>query len=158
MTLQDYVKQALSLHRDLGLPSPSLADVNYIKIMTTALKKYKLIPKHKEMIINSMLHHIEMLYKHTPKDAFIHSVMYWIILGCYTDFSKSEWCSDHHETFDTAGDLTWGDHPMSLPVIADEALPPKQGGKFTTLRPPMTTPTRLRHYANTSRITMTMAN
>ena len=57
-TLQGYVSQALSLHADRGLTSPSLADVNYIKTMTNAVKKYKTVPKRKEMIFDSMFHYI----------------------------------------------------------------------------------------------------
>ena len=67
-------KQALSLHTDQGLPSPSLVDVDCIKLMMTAVKKYKLVPKCKEIISDGMLHYIN-LYKHTSKDSFVPSVM-----------------------------------------------------------------------------------
>jgi hypothetical protein len=56
-TLQGYVSQALSLHIDRGLTSPSLADINYIKIMTNAVNKYKTVPNHKEMISDSMFNY-----------------------------------------------------------------------------------------------------
>jgi hypothetical protein len=49
-TLQGYVSLALSLQVDRGLTNPSLADINYIKIMTNAVKKYKTVPKCKDMI------------------------------------------------------------------------------------------------------------
>ena len=71
---------------DRGLPSPSLANVNYIKIMTNAVKKYKTVPKHKEMISNSMFHYIATLYKRAFENSFIHAVVDWITLGCYTGF------------------------------------------------------------------------
>ena len=69
--------------------------------MTHVVKKYELVPKRKEMISNCMFHHIAPLYKHVSRDSFIHAVINWIILGCYTGFRKSEWCSDPPDTFDT---------------------------------------------------------
>jgi hypothetical protein len=70
------------------------------------------------MISDSMFHHIATLYKHMSVDSFIHTVTDWIILRCYTGFCKSEWCSDHQDTFDTIDDPNWGDRPTSLPVNA----------------------------------------
>ncbi len=53
-----YIRQALALHTDRGLPNPKLADLDYIKIMTNAVKKYKSVPKHQEMISDGMFHFI----------------------------------------------------------------------------------------------------
>ena len=86
------------------MTSPSLADINYIKIMTNAVKKYKTVPKRKEMISDSMLHYIAALSQQASKDSFVQAVVNWITLGCYTGFQKSEWCSDHHDSFATIDD------------------------------------------------------
>ena len=76
----------IPLHADRGLTSPSLADVNYIKIMTNAVKKYEAVPKRKEMISDSMFYYIVALSKCASDDSFIHAVVNWITLGCYTGF------------------------------------------------------------------------
>jgi hypothetical protein len=83
------IKQALSLHMDCGLPSPMLADINYVEIMTNVVRKYKSIPKCKEMISDSMFHHLARLYERTSMDSFGHAVIHWIILGCYTSLNWS---------------------------------------------------------------------
>jgi hypothetical protein len=84
-TLHGYVTQALSLHTDRGIQSPSLAD-DYIKIMTNAARKYETVPKHKEMISDSMFHYISTLSKCTSEDSFICTIFDWIALGSYTGF------------------------------------------------------------------------
>ena len=38
-TLLGYIKQAVTLHIDRGLPNPQHVDINYIKVMTNAVKK-----------------------------------------------------------------------------------------------------------------------
>ena len=57
-TLLGYIKQALSLHANCGLPNPRLADLDYIKIMSNAVKKYKDVPKCQDMISDGMFHFI----------------------------------------------------------------------------------------------------
>ena len=103
-----------------GATKPHTRRFNYIIIMTNAVKKYKTVPKHQEMISDSMFHHIACLYIGASADSFVHDVIDWIILGCYTGFCKSEWCSDHHKTFNTIDDPNWGNCPMALPIIADD--------------------------------------
>jgi hypothetical protein len=83
------MSQALSLHVDDGMTSPYLADMNHIKIMTHAVKKYKTVPKHKEMISDSMFHHIAALSQRPSGNSFVQAVVNWITLGCYTGFRKS---------------------------------------------------------------------
>jgi hypothetical protein len=70
------------------------------------------------MISNSMLHYIDALPKCTSEDSFALTVIDWITLGCYTGFQKSEWCSDHHDSFVTIDDPNWGDCLTALPGIA----------------------------------------
>ena len=116
-TLHGYIRQAPSLHTDRGLPSPHGADVNYVKIMTNAVKKYKTVPKRKEMISDSMFHYITDLAPRASVDSLVRAISDWIVLKSYTGFRKSEWCSDHHDTFATIADPNWGDRPTALPVI-----------------------------------------
>ena len=80
--LQGYIKQVIPLHTDRRLPSPNLADINYIKIMTNAVKKFKNIPKCKEMISGSMFYYIANLASRTSEDSLVCVVTDWIILGC----------------------------------------------------------------------------
>jgi len=60
-TLMGYIKQALALHTARGLPNPRLADIDYIKIMSNAVKKYESVPKRQEMISDGMFHFIARL-------------------------------------------------------------------------------------------------
>ena len=53
-TLLGYIKQAVALHTDRGLPNLHQVDIYYIKVMTNAVKKYETVPKHKEMISYSI--------------------------------------------------------------------------------------------------------
>ncbi len=53
-----YIKQAIALHIGRGMPNPRLAVIDYIKIMSNAVKKYEDVPKCKEMISDGMFHFI----------------------------------------------------------------------------------------------------
>jgi len=88
--------------------------------MTNAVKKYKTVPKRKEMISNSMFHYITVLSKRASDNSFAHAVVDWITLQCYTGFQKSEWCLDHHDSFATIDDPNWGHRPTALPVITSD--------------------------------------
>ena len=85
--------------------------------MTDAIKKYETVPKFKETISNSMLHYIAKLTSRSSRDSLICAMADWIALSCYTGFWKLEWCSNHHDSFDTINDPNWGDRQMMLPVI-----------------------------------------
>ena len=84
--LMGYIKQALLLHADRGLLSPTLVDLGYIIIMTTTVKKYKELPKCQEMVSNGMFHFITSLACRALRDSFVHAITNWIILGSYTRF------------------------------------------------------------------------
>ena len=119
-TLMGYIKQALALHTDRGLPNPRLADIDYIKIMSNAVKKYESVPKRQEMISDGMFHFIARLTKRASKDSFIRAVADWIILGAYTGFRKSEWCNGHPVDFEKITDPQWGTRATSLAIIAED--------------------------------------
>jgi hypothetical protein len=57
--------------------------------MTNAIKKYKTVPKCKEMISDNMFHYIANLASRASKDSLVHAVTDCIALGCYTGFQKS---------------------------------------------------------------------
>jgi hypothetical protein len=88
--------------------------------MTNSLKKYETVPKRKEMISDSMFHYIANLASRASEDSLVRAVTDWIILGCYTGFRKSEWCSDNHDTYATIDDPNWGDHPNALSTIVED--------------------------------------
>ena len=137
-TLQGYVSQALSLHIDRGLINPILADINYINIMTNVIKKYETLPNRKEMISDSMFNYIATLHKRATDDSFVHAVIDWITLSCYTGFRKSEWCSDHPVFFATIDDPHWGNRPTALPVIASDFAFTTESGRW--LHDPVSSP------------------
>ena len=57
-TLMGYIKQELALHINRVLPNPRLTDLDYIKIMSNAVKKFVDVPKCQEMISDGMFHFI----------------------------------------------------------------------------------------------------
>jgi hypothetical protein len=61
--MMGYIKQALQLHEHQHLPNPKQKDINYIKIMTDDVKKWDEVPKHQEMISDSMFCHMTKLYR-----------------------------------------------------------------------------------------------
>jgi hypothetical protein len=88
--------------------------------MTNAIKKYKTVPKRKEMISDSMFHYLAKLASRASEDSLVRAIMDWIALGCYTRFRKSEWCSDNHDIFATINDPNWGNRPDTLPIISED--------------------------------------
>jgi hypothetical protein len=120
VTLPGYIKQAIALHTNRGLPNPHQVDINYIKVMTNAIKKYETVPKCKEMISVSMFHYIANLALRASEDLLVCTVTNWIALGCYTGFSKSEWCSNNHDLYAIIDNPNWSDRPNALPIIAED--------------------------------------
>jgi hypothetical protein len=53
-------------------------------------------------------------------NSFIHATIDWIILGYYTGFQESEWCSGYPCTFVTIDNPNWDNQPKALPLIADD--------------------------------------
>jgi hypothetical protein len=72
------------------------------------------------MISDSMFHYIANLASRASEDSLVRAITDWIVLGCYTGFRKSEWCSDNHELYATIDDPNWGDRPNALPAIAED--------------------------------------
>ena len=106
--LHGYISQALSLHADSGLPRLTLADVNY-GTNDYCHKKYETVPKHKEALPNSMFHSLARLYNRSTA-SFVRAVVNSIVRGCYTGFRKSQWGSNHQDSFNTISDPIWGDY------------------------------------------------
>jgi hypothetical protein len=120
VTLLGYIKQAIALHTNRGLLNLQQVDINYIKVMTNAIKKYETVPKRKEMISDSIFHSIANLASRASKVSLVHMVTDWIALGCYTGFRKSEWCSDNCDFYATINDPNWGNQPNELPIITED--------------------------------------
>ncbi len=76
-TLMGYIKQAIALHIDCGMPNPRLAVIDYIKIMSSAVKKYEDVPKCQEMISDGMFHFIARHAKHSSQDSFVCAITNW---------------------------------------------------------------------------------
>jgi hypothetical protein len=88
--------------------------------MTNAVKKYETVPKCKEMISSSLFHYIANLASRASKDLLVCAITDWIVLGWYTSFCKSEWCSGNQDSFATIDDPNWGDQPNALPIITED--------------------------------------
>ena len=56
------------------------------------------------MFSDGMFHLIAQLTKCASQDSFVQAITDWIILGSYTGFQKSEWCSNHPEDIATITD------------------------------------------------------
>lgn len=79
-TLKSYIKQAINCHTNRKLPSPALADTNYIKTITDAVKKYEQVPNRREMIHDAMFIFLVKLYKQHRKsspDGLITALCEW---------------------------------------------------------------------------------
>jgi hypothetical protein len=87
--------------------------------MTNAIKKYETVPRRKEMISDSMFRDIANLASRAS-ESLVCAVTDGIVLGCYTGFQKSEWCSDNHDIYATINDSNWGDRPNALPIIVED--------------------------------------
>ena len=72
------------------------------------------------MISNSMLHYIARLTCHASCDSLVRSITDWIILGCYTSFHKSQWCSIYHSIFKTIDGPQWYVDVTVLPIISHD--------------------------------------
>jgi hypothetical protein len=118
-----YISQAISCHTDRNLPSPRTAKLDYIKIVTDAVRKYELVPNRREMIHDVMFHHMTKLYnkhaKHSP-DSLIVALCEWIFLGRYTGFRSSEWCHESPTTYARINDPEWGERPDAIALIPQD--------------------------------------
>lgn len=119
-TLKGYIKQAIECHKCRQLPSPELADINYVKIITNAVKKYEKVPNRREMIHDVMFQHIIQIYKKhkdTSPNDLITALCEWMFLGRYVGFRSAEWCHESPTSYKRIDDEEWGDRPDSLALI-----------------------------------------
>jgi hypothetical protein len=119
-TLMGYVRRVLQLHKDRHIPPPTTADVNYISIMTDAVRKWELVPNRRECIHDTMFLHMLQSRDSHHIDSFHSVATDWSLLGRYTGFRKSEWCQDSPRSFSRITDPLWGDKPDSIAVIAED--------------------------------------
>ena len=57
-TLKGYVRMAIKCHTDRRLPSPRLADTDYISVVLDAVRKFQAVPNRREMIHDSMYEYL----------------------------------------------------------------------------------------------------
>lgn len=148
--LKGYIKQAIDIHLNRKLPSPALADMNYIKIITEAVRKYERVPNRREMIHDTMFHFILELYKQHRKnspDGLISALCEWLFIGRYVGFRSAEWCHESPTAYKRIEDEEWGDRPDSLALIFQDisfsshdgspvAVPSEWWGRHFTSLPP----------------------
>ena len=81
-TLMGYINQATRCHTDRQLPSPRTGvPIDYISLMTDAVRKYEHVPDRREMIHDPMmLKIIQRLQSATP-DSHAAALCDWIFLG-----------------------------------------------------------------------------
>jgi hypothetical protein len=94
VTLMGYIRCALQLHHDRNLPNPQGTPVNYISLMTEAVRKWELVPNRHEVIHDAMFHHLLKTSSSHHMDSLHTVATDWSLLGGYTGFRKSEWCQD----------------------------------------------------------------
>ena len=124
-TLKGYVMQALAYHtdRNLPLPLPRSAKINYIKIIMEAVRKYELVPNQREMIHDVMFKHMIILYDkhrmHVP-DSLVIVLCEWMFLGRYVGFRSGKWCHNNHTNYTQIDDPEWGDRPNAIALIQQD--------------------------------------
>jgi len=107
-TLMGYISQAVRCHTDRLLPSPRTGvPIDYVSLMTDAVRKYKKVPNRREMIHDPMMSEIISRSTQTSPDSLQTALCDWIFLGGYNGFRKSEWCNDHHTKYACIEDPLW---------------------------------------------------
>jgi DNA-dependent RNA polymerase auxiliary subunit epsilon len=122
-TLKGYIAQALECHAQRKLVSPLTAEVDFIKIISNAVRKYEKVPNRREMIHDSMYHHMISLKNKFCKshpDCLVVALCDWMFLGRYVGFRKSEWCNDHKTSYAKIDDPEWGTRPNPLSLIKED--------------------------------------
>ena len=119
-TLMGYVAQATRCHTDRHLPSPRLGvPIDYVALMTDAVRKYERVPNRREMIHDPMMTAIIGRAQSASPDSLPAALCDWIFLGRYTGCRKSEWCNDHHTTYSRIEDPLWSG-PDAVSFIAED--------------------------------------
>ncbi len=91
-TVKNYIHAACDLFTKRGLSLPRSAKIDFIKIITHALRNYENIPKRCNMITNKLT---LWMIKHVATLPSVHphaTIFDWIALGQYTRFHALEWC------------------------------------------------------------------
>ena len=143
-TLMGYIRCALQLHRDRNLPNPLGAPVNYISLMTDAVRKWELVPNRREVIHDAMFHHLLRTSPSHHRDSLHAVATDWSLLGRYTGFRKSEWCQDSPHSYARITDPLWGDRPDSVALIAEDFIL-KDAHGVRVIVSPSTKPTDVQH-------------
>jgi hypothetical protein len=103
-----YISQAVRCHTDRLLPSPRTGvPIDYVSLMTDAVRKYEKVPNRREMIHDPMMAEIISRSTSSSPDSLQTALCDWIFLGRYNGFRKSEWCNDHRTKYARIEDPLW---------------------------------------------------
>jgi hypothetical protein len=117
-----YIRRVIQLHTDRQLQNPTSAHINYISLMTDAIRKWEPVPNRHEVIHDAMFHHMLKVASTSQPDDFHCAATDWSLLGRYTGFRKSEWCQDSPHSYAPITDPLWGVRPDSVAVIAEDLV------------------------------------
>ena len=121
-TLMGYVHCILQLHRDQNLPDSQGALINYISLMTDAIKKWEFVPDRCEVIHYAMFQHLIHTSPSNHIDSLHAVAMDWYFLGHYIGFWKSEWCQDSSHDYGCIANHLMRDRPDSIVLIAEDFI------------------------------------
>ena len=116
-TLRHYINDASILFQRRQIATHHPDSIDYVELITKALKNYETIPDRRNMITDSMMWHLHKTASTSPINSDTASMLDWIILGRYTGFRKSEWCQSSQTSFERI--LEWPGQPPLAMIGAD---------------------------------------
>ena len=133
-TLMGYIHQAIQCHTDRQLPSPRVGiPVDYVSLMTDAVRKYEKVPNRREMIHDPMMTEIISRSQAAPDNSLTAALCDWIFLGRYNGFRKSEWCNDHHTKFARIEDPLWSGPDAVAFILEDFSFLTPSGAQLSNI-------------------------
>jgi hypothetical protein len=96
-TVTNYITAVCELFTEQHLPSPRLSTIDYISVITNALKNYEQVDNRRVMITDAMTQWMYTFVQKLPPDAPERAIFDWILLGRYAGFRPVEWCQ-HTQT------------------------------------------------------------
>lgn len=109
-------------HTSIGLVDPRRAQINFIKTITDAVRKFEKVPNRREMIHDSMYEHMLILYRkyYTKEpDCLLVSLCEWMFFGRYTGFRREEWCNEKPHEYTRITDPLWTSNTTRSVAIED---------------------------------------
>lgn len=96
-TVRLYLRSAISLFTDAGIPNPS-HDVNHKQFsmiceIITESERWENVANRKEPLTWQMVESIQQLARNLPDDSKIAVLADWLVVGMHTGFRISEWAT-----------------------------------------------------------------